>query len=335
MTRVDRAKRPAVVSRAVLPCRHPDDRAEVLFAARDYITGRSFEVSRCSACGLSRTVPAPAPAELAAYYPPAYWGSASSRRFPALVEALQKRFYGARARAVERLAGSPGRVLDVGCGRGYLLDAFRRRGWEVQGTELDERSAVHAREVLGIPVQVGVAGVGAWPDRSFDAVALWHVLEHLHDPAAALADAARVLRPGGVLMVGVPSFASLEARLGRGAWFHLDVPRHLVHLTPPWLEAALATAGLEVRRRSFFAPEFDAFSFVQTVENRMGFRANLLYELLRGRGAKLLGRSAGGRLEAALALLLAAPLGVLALPATGILSLAEQGSSVTFLAVKR
>lgn len=323
------------MSRAVSPCPHPEAGSTVLFPARDYITGHRFEVSRCGACGLARTVPSPSPSALAAYYPPAYYGTSSSRRFPALVEALQRRLYGARARAVERLAGSPGRVLDVGCGRGFLLDAFRRRGWQVQGTELDERSATFAREVLGIPVRVGEAGTGAWPDDHFDAVALWHVLEHLQDPAAALADAARVLRPGGVLMVGVPSFDSVEARLARDAWFHLDVPRHLVHLTPAWLEAALGAAGLEVRRRSFFAPEFDAFSFVQTIENRLGLRTNLLYELLRGRGAKLLGRSAATGLEAALALLLAAPLGLLSLPVTTALSLARQGSSVTFLAVKR
>ncbi len=137
------------------PCSHPEDRVTVLFPARDYITGDRFEVASCGACGLARTVPRPDDARLADYYPTAYYGAPAGRRFPAVVEWLQRRLYGARARAVEQVAGGKGRVLDLGCGRGFLLDAFRRRGWEVHGTELDERSAAYAREVLGIPVHVG------------------------------------------------------------------------------------------------------------------------------------------------------------------------------------
>ncbi len=314
-------------------CPHPDARATRLFRARDYVSGEEFEVSRCGACGIARTRPEPATDRLAAYYPPAYYGAASMRRFPLAVEALQRALYGARARAVERLAGGPGRVLDVGCGRGFLLDAFRRRGWQVQGTELDDRSAAHARDVMGIPVHVGPADGWPWPEGHFDAVVFWHVLEHLSEPHHAIERARRLLRPGGVLMVGVPNFASPEARLARGGWFHLDVPRHVVHLTPRWLSEAIGAAGLDVRRRSFLTPEYDAFSLVQSAENRLGLRHNLLYDVLRGRSAKLLGGAS--RLEVASAVALAVPLGLLAAPATALLGLAGLGSSVTVHAVRR
>src|SRR5512139_362022 len=142
-------------------CSHPAARAMKLFPARDYISGEEFEVLRCEACGLARTVPEPDPTRAAVYYPPAYYGEASAPRFPAVVERLQRVLYGARARAVERLAGAPGRVLDVGCGRGFLLDAFRRRGWAVHGTELDDRSAAYARGVLGLAVETGPEA--RWP----------------------------------------------------------------------------------------------------------------------------------------------------------------------------
>jgi SAM-dependent methyltransferase len=315
-------------------CTHPTAREVTLFPARDYVSGEVFQVLRCGACGLARTSPQPRPERMAAYYPPAYYGAASSRRFPAVVEWLQRVLYGGRARAVERLAGGRGRVLDVGCGRGFLLEAFRRRGWAVQGTELDDTSAAHARQVLGLDVETGPAESWPWPDGHFDAVVIWHVLEHLAEPRLALERARRLLRPGGVLMVGVPNFASTEARLAGAGWFHLDVPRHVVHLTPEWLEGALAAAGFETRRRSFFAPEFDAFSFVQSAENRLGVRHNLLYDVLRGRGAKLLAGGAAPR-QIAAALALALPLGVAAAPATVALSLARRGSSVTFYAVRR
>jgi hypothetical protein len=135
-------------------------------------------------------------------------------------------------------------------------------------------------------------------------------------------------------MVGIPNFASPEARLARAGWFHLDVPRHVVHLTPEWLGRALDAAGFDVRRRSFFAPEYDVFSFVQSAENRLPLRHNLLYDVLRGRAAKVLGSSAGP-LQIGSALALAIPLGLAAVPATTALGLAARGSSVTLYAARR
>jgi SAM-dependent methyltransferase len=312
-------------------CPHPPELAETLFLARDYVTGDPFTVGRCGRCRLAVTLPAPAPERLARYYPDAYYGEAGARRFPHAVEWLQGLLYAGRARTVERLAGGrPGRVLDVGCGRGRLLEAFRRRGWEVQGTELSEASAARPR-AAGIPVHVGPLESAPWVDGSFDAVTMWHVLEHWPDPALPLAHAARLLRPGGVLYVGVPNFASTEARAARGAFFHLDVPRHLVHLAPADLARLLAAQGLSTRRWSFFAPEYDLFSLVQSAENALGLPYNLLYGLLREKGARLVAGTAFARLAA---LLLAVPLGLAALPASLLLAATGRGATVATLAVK-
>ena len=313
-------------------CAHPADAASTLFAARDYVTGEAFSVARCGRCGLAVTSPQPGPATLARYYPAAYYGEAGERRFPAPVEWLQGLLYDVRATAVERLAGGrPGRVLDIGCGRGRLLEAFRRRGWDVQGTELGEDAARHPRAV-GIPVHVGPLASAPWPDASFDAVTMWHVLEHWPDPAEPLSRAARLLRPGGVLFVGVPNFAGPEARATRAGWFHLDVPRHLVHLGPADLERLLHEHGLGVHRWSHAAPEYDVFSLIQSAENALGLPQNLLYGLLRTRRARLASGSAASALAA---LVLAVPLGLLAIPVTLVLSAVGRGSSVAALAVKR
>jgi SAM-dependent methyltransferase len=315
-------------------CPHPPDRLRPLFPARDYITRDAFEVVECGACGLALTTPSPGPDHIADYYPASYYASAGGRRFPGPVEQLQRLLYAMRARTVEQLAGGrPGRVLDIGCGPGRLLEAFRRRGWEVQGIELTDASAAHARDVLGIPVHVGPPEAWPWPKGHFDAVVLWHVLEHWEDPLAPLAHARRLLRSGGVVMVGVPNFGSAEARATRDRWFHLDVPRHVVHMTPRWLEGALGGAGFEVRRTSYAAPEYDAFSFVQSALNRLGLRHNLLYDLLRGRAAKVLGRPPRWH-EVALSLAAAVPLAIASVPATALLALANEGSSVTMFAVK-
>jgi 2-polyprenyl-3-methyl-5-hydroxy-6-metoxy-1,4-benzoquinol methylase len=315
-------------------CTHPESRAEPLFPSADYVTGETFEVRRCGACGLALTWPPPPPDALGRYYPPAYYGAPGRRRFLGPIEVAQNLLYGWRARQVERLAGGrPGRVLDVGCGRGHLLEAFRRRGWSVEGTELSESSARQPREAFGLQVHVGPLESIALPRGAFDAVTMWHVLEHVPDPVPLLAEIGRLLRPGGVFMVGVPNFGSPEAKATRGGWFHLDVPRHLVHFTPETLRALLAQAGLSEVAASWFAPEFDAFSFVQSAENRLGLRMNLLYDLLRQRAARL-GGAGAGVLPFAAALLLAVPLGLAALLVPTVASLAGSGSSLTIYARK-
>jgi SAM-dependent methyltransferase len=312
------------------PCSHPVERLEKLFDARDYVTGDPFEIRRCSGCGLAITWPPPPPGEMGRYYPDAYYGDAGEKRFVGPVEGMQRALYGSRVSQVEQaLGGARGRVLDVGCGRGFLLDAFRRRGWSVEGTEMSAASSAHAREALGIRVHLGPLETLALPAESFDAVTLWHVLEHVTTPVELLAEIRRLLRPGGVLLVSVPNFGSPEARATGAGWFHLDVPRHLIHFTPETLDASLRQSGLEPLSSSWFAPEFDTFSFVQSSLNRLGLRPNTLYDVLRGRAAKL---GAGGGATAAASVALAAPLGILSLPATLLASVAGAGSTLTVLA---
>jgi 2-polyprenyl-3-methyl-5-hydroxy-6-metoxy-1,4-benzoquinol methylase len=275
-------------------------------------------------------------AAMNAYYPPGYYGSQSSNRFPSIVEWLQDALYQWRARRLEVLnGGKPGRVLDVGCGRGLLLAQLRQRGWEVQGTELSEQSAAYPRDVLGIPVHIGDLADLHLPSEQFDAVVMWHVLEHVPDPAVVLAEVARLLRPGGIFLVAVPNFGSLEARFTRDKWFHLDVPRHLNHYTPAVLYRSLAAAGLRVRRAAYFAPEYDFFSFVQSTLNRIGLRHNLLYNLLRGRGAKVMHERGGvGPAQILATLLLSLPLSVLSVPESLLVAALRQGATLTLYTQK-
>ena len=314
-------------------CQHPSGQRENLFPARDYVTGDRFELVRCRGCGLALTTPAPAGAEMAKYYPAVYYASTGGKRFPAVVELMQKLLYGRRVRRVERLHGDrKGRVLDVGCGPGFLLKRFQQSGWDAQGTELSEHSAAHARQTLGLPIHTGDLASARFPDAHFDAVVLWHVLEHVPCPQGTIAEVARILRPGGVLLVGVPNFGSWEARLAKNKWFHLDVPRHLNHFTVPTLTWMLASAGIKVKCESFFAPEYDCFSFVQSALNRLGLRHNLLYQLLRQGRSKVLQEESLFQILATL--LLAVPLTLASVPATLVAALLRQGTAVSFYAEK-
>jgi 2-polyprenyl-3-methyl-5-hydroxy-6-metoxy-1,4-benzoquinol methylase len=306
-----------------------------MFPARDYVTGHRFTIARCTNGGLAVPPPQPAGEAMGQYYPAEYYGTSNERRFPWLVEQLQNALYAHRVRLVESATSSTcGRVLDVGCGRGLLLRVFRNRAWQVQGTELSAQAARYAREVVKIPVEIGRLETIGFADNSFDAVTMWHVLEHIPDPRVLMLEVRRILKPGGVFLVGVPNFGGWEARFCRDKWFHLDVPRHVTHLTKATLHEALRLTGFEERRWLGFAPEYDAFSFVQSALNRLGLQHNLLYNLLRGKGAKVLGGAHTPFWQIPLTLLLAAPLGILSLPATTIAGLCGQAGTTTVLAVK-
>jgi len=316
-------------------CGHPAHQLRVLFPAQDFVTNHQFQIAHCAACGFDVTNPQPDLDHIGAYYPAGYYGSPETRRFPAPVEVLQKAMYAQRVRMVERVGGKrKGRVLDVGCGRGLLLQAFRRRGWDVRGTELSEQAARYAREVANVPVDIGRVEDIGFPAEHFDAITMWHVLEHIHDPRVVLAEASRILKPGGVLLVGVPNFSGFEARFFRDKWFHLDVPRHVTHLTNQMLKQALVENGFQDKCWSGFAPEYDAFSFVQSTLNKCGLRHNLLYNVLRGKQAKVMNGDRTPKWQVATSLSLAAVLGIVSLPATFCAGLMGQAGTMTALAVK-
>lgn len=313
-------------------CLHPAARQTILFPARDYISGETFQVQRCGQCGLARTDPQPTHEEIVRYYPSEYHGGA--QRYPAVLERALNALYAWRARHLEsRSGGARGRVLDIGCGRGWLLYQLARRGWTAVGTELTEESGRYARDVLGLDVRSGDLIDMRLPAESFDLVILWHVLEHIPDPAALLAEIARMLRPGGTLLAAVPNFGSPEARRGKALWFHLDVPRHLNHFDLPTLTAFLQGAGLEPVDTDFFAPEYDVFSAVQTALNLLGIRQNLLYNMVRARGARMLAEPSA-RSETIATLVLAPLAGLVAMVWTPLAAMMHAGATMSLYARK-
>jgi 2-polyprenyl-3-methyl-5-hydroxy-6-metoxy-1,4-benzoquinol methylase len=139
-------------------------------------------------------------------------------------------------------AGRP-RLLDVGCGTGEFLIRMREAGWEVRGIEPDPASADIARRA-GLDVeQVGLQETQL-ADRSFDAITLNHVIEHLHNPGQAVARCRELLRPEGTLWIATPNVEANGHRRFGEDWFGLDPPRHLILFNPGSLGALLRGEGL-------------------------------------------------------------------------------------------
>ena len=141
-------------------------------------------------------------------------------------------------------AGKDGRLLDVGCGNGGFLLQMREVGWQVCGVEPDPKSAAQAA-AAGLDVRMGLLEDAALPAEHFDGITLNHVIEHLHDPIAALREGLRVLKPGGTISISTPNLQSRGYQLFGADWVGLDPPRHLVVFTPNSLRLALVSCGFE------------------------------------------------------------------------------------------
>jgi SAM-dependent methyltransferase len=140
----------------------------------------------------------------------------------------------------------PGRLLDVGCGHGLLLDEARRAGWEVEGIEVSRRAAAHARS-LGLAVsERTVEDVAAEADGPrYTAIVLADVLEHLDDPLAGLDACRALLEPGGVVCVVTPDPAARTARLAGARWWGY-LPAHTYLLPRATLRRVLEERGFSI-----------------------------------------------------------------------------------------
>jgi SAM-dependent methyltransferase len=138
-----------------------------------------------------------------------------------------------------------GRLLDMGCNRGLLLEAARRQGWEPVGVELSPVSAQRARDDFGLEVYGSLDDVKQL--ERFDLVVAWHVLEHTHDPVGFLRDAASLLRSDGVLALQVPSFDFVEEFRARSQIYSIACAVHTFYFTEQNIGPILGRAGLAAR----------------------------------------------------------------------------------------
>ncbi|WP_455208717.1 class I SAM-dependent methyltransferase [Kaarinaea lacus] len=258
-----------------------------LFNAYDFDTGKQpFALESCNHCHLTRTSPVLDENELSPFYDINYYGS-SDKKFSSFIESWTVWNNNRLANKILHSAGAqhnqpdkPTRVLDIGCGRANLLKAFDRSGCECFGVERSDfpedpglkNITLYKDNFLDIPLE----------ENSFDIVVIWHVLEHLTDPAATLKKVHRILKPGGNLVVAVPNFGSLQSNLFGKHWFHLDLPRHTYHFTRHSLQSMLKNTGLSTTKTATRSFDQGVYGFVQSAINQLSFgKPNTLYSILK------------------------------------------------------
>lgn len=223
---------------------HSAKKKKVL-TAQDPFTRESFILVRCENCGLIYTNPRPTSDERHLYYPDSLYPAD-----PSIEEKKRILLHCIRQ----------GRILDVGCGRGFFLNSIKHN-FEVTGIEIDEESSDYAFNEHGIEIIAREITDLDSIKKPFDVITFWHTLEHLPDPKGALDKAFTSLKERGLLLVAVPNIESLQASIFRRRWYHLELPRHLYHFSKDTLSRIIKDSGFTIMETSLtlFAHNFEGY----------------------------------------------------------------------------
>ncbi|HEX4339614.1 MAG TPA: class I SAM-dependent methyltransferase [Polyangiaceae bacterium] len=213
---------------------------------RPFFVKRGIDVLRCERCHNAYVPSFAIPEDLESIYSQAYFEGGEATGYPGYLadrELLVQNF-------VERLefiegARPPGRrLLDVGAAYGFFLKAARERGWDASGVEIAPDCALEAARISGASVACGDF-VKVPLTGPYDVIVMLDVIEHLRDPAAAIARAFELLAPGGLFVVETGDLRAPWARLLGRRWYFFDPPAHLFYFSRSGLESLLRDAGFD------------------------------------------------------------------------------------------
>lgn len=219
---------------------------KTFFAVKDHsVSKETFQLLKDEQLDLLYTFPKPEGEKLAAYYESDdYISHTDGKRslFEKVYQFIKKIALKNKLTLVNALQPSKGRLLDIGAGTGDFLSVAKENGWKVSAIEPSAKARSIA-EAKGIRFSDRTEN---FDDASFDAITMWHVLEHVPDPSAQLLELNRILKPDGIIIIAVPNFKSYDAELYGEFWAAYDVPRHLWHFSRSAIAKLSEKAGLKL-----------------------------------------------------------------------------------------
>ena len=272
------------------------ERVKCLCSSEDYkplyrlndpsgVSNQSYQFVKCSSCGLVYINVRPSDEEFKRLYDDYY--SAMRTPLRGIVDNFIMFFHGIRR---YRISGFKkiGRILDIGCGDGSFLSHLKDKGLDVFGVDTSRNAVLYAKEKNSLDIFCGNLKDVNFPPRFFDVITMWHVLEHIPYPIQLFAEVKRVMKDDGLLFISVPDIESIQAKVSKGRWFHMDPPRHLYQYSIRTLRAVLESGGFKIVKVSHSSVEYDIFGWLQSILNMILPEMNLPYYWLKG-GIKRVG----------------------------------------------
>ena len=275
-------------------CRSPEV-AYALTAEDHTVSHERFDVWHCGACTLRFTQDAPAAADIGRYYESEDYishSNTSAGLINGLYQRVRRITLKQKRALLREVTGLPsGTLLDVGCGTGEFAHAMQESGWHVEGLEPDGGARAFAKTQYGLEVSPPEA---LYELRgTYDAVTLWHVLEHVHELHPYLDKLTELISRGGTLVIAVPNYTSPDAAAYGADWAAYDVPRHLYHFSPASMRRLLREHGIDVRETR--AMPFDGFYVSMLSERYRAGGSGLVGGVWRGLGTLVAGAGAAER----------------------------------------
>ncbi|OGE08905.1 hypothetical protein A3A60_00950 [Candidatus Curtissbacteria bacterium RIFCSPLOWO2_01_FULL_42_26] len=211
-----------------------------------------FNIYYCKLCQNGFTYPVPK--NISVYYHSNYWTSPGA--FGKTKNLIFHIFHIRRIGWIKKYL-IKGKILEIGAGEGNF-EKFLGGNYKVTGLEFPS-AKIKNEKILKTDYL-------KWKtSRKFDAVIFWESLEHVAKPEEYLKKSFGLLKNNGFVFIEFPRFDCLESRIFKSHWFHLDVPRHLVHLTDNGITIILKRAGFKVlKKETVFAPEYTVWGFIES-----------------------------------------------------------------------
>lgn len=206
-----------------------------------------FSIAACSDCSFLFTQDVPDEKFIVPYYKSdGYISHTNTARgfINSLYQKVRKRTIRQKRKLICKMTRlQKGSLLDIGSGTGAFVQEMETHGWNVRGLEPDADARKLAAELFRLQLE-DVNSLYTLPESGFDAITLWHVLEHVHDLEGYMIQLKKLLKPGGKLFIAVPNYTSTDAAVYGSYWAAFDVPRHLYHFSPHSMEVLLKKHGL-------------------------------------------------------------------------------------------
>ncbi len=221
-----------------------------VFSVKDYtVSGEEFEIWECRNCTQRFTQNIPEEEQIGRYYQSEEYISHSDTKkgfVNNLYHSVRKRTLQEKRKLVEKSTQkTKGNILDVGAGTGAFLHTMKNAGWNCTGIEPDETARKNASELYNFDLKEAKELFSLSP-QTFDAITLWHVLEHVHELHSYVEQLKNLLASNGKLFIAVPNYTSADAKMYAKFWAAYDVPRHLYHFSPEAMRTLLNAHGLQV-----------------------------------------------------------------------------------------
>lgn len=220
-----------------------------LLTAKDHtVSKEDFVIWQCGECNLRFTQDVPDENTIGPYYQsPDYISHSNTDKglLNKLYQRVRKHTLEQKAKLITGYTKEKGSLLDIGTGIGAFLSVMSEKGWTVKGIEPDAVARKKAANLFGLELDEPSA-LHNLPPESFDAITLWHVLEHVHRLHEYVERLKNLLAVGGKIFIAVPNYTSADAAAYRNYWAAYDVPRHLYHFAPESIEKLMTAHGLKL-----------------------------------------------------------------------------------------